>query len=81
MEWWFSVIVVPFVVYLFKSWLNSRKDIVNRIEALESKVITAEIRISEIRDDVEEIKEIRDVLTDVKLDIREIKTILNKKGA
>ncbi|HHT0329154.1 TPA: hypothetical protein ACTW5P_000837 [Raoultella planticola] len=81
MEWWFSVIVVPFVVYLFKSWLNSRKDMVNRIEALESKVITAEIRISEIRDDVEEIKEIRDVLTDVKLDIREIKTILNKKGA
>ncbi|ELO0973790.1 MULTISPECIES: DUF2746 domain-containing protein [Klebsiella/Raoultella group] len=81
MEWWFSVIVVPFVVYLFKSWLNSRKDMVNRIEALESKVITAEIRISEIRDDVEEIKEIRDVLTDVKLDIREIKTFLNKKGA
>ncbi len=81
MEWWFSVIVVPFVVYLFKSWLNSRKDMVNRIEALESKVITAEIRISEIRDDVEEIKEIRDVLTDVKLDIREIKTLLNKKGA
>ncbi|EMM1616021.1 hypothetical protein AB6J97_000987 [Raoultella ornithinolytica] len=81
MEWWFSVIVVPFVVYLFKSWLNSRKDMVNRIEALESKVITAEIRISEIRDDVEEIKKIRDVLTDVKLDIREIKTFLNKKGA
>jgi hypothetical protein len=38
------------------------------------------MRISELRDDVEEIKEIREVLTDVKLDIREIKTLLNNKG-
>ncbi|HDS8977250.1 TPA: hypothetical protein QHR34_004093 [Raoultella ornithinolytica] len=81
MEWWFSVIVVPFVVFLFKSWLNSRKDMVFRIEQLETKVSTAEIRISELRDDVDEIKEIREVLTDVKLDIREIKTLLNNKGA
>ncbi|HBT5242770.1 TPA: hypothetical protein MB808_005906, partial [Klebsiella quasipneumoniae] len=49
---------------------------VERIEQLESKVSAAEIMIGELRDDVEEIKEIRDVLTDVKLDIREIKTLL-----
>lgn len=81
MEWWFSVIIVPFVVYLFKSWLNSRKDMFTRIGELETKVSTAEIRISELRDDVDEIKEIREVLTDVKLDIREIKTLLHNKGA
>ncbi|HGF9808076.1 TPA: hypothetical protein ACJEWJ_005786 [Klebsiella quasipneumoniae] len=81
MEWWLSVIVVPFVVFLFKTWLNGRNDMVERIEELETKVSTAEIRISELRDDVDEIKEIREVLTDVKLDIREIKTLLNNKGA
>ncbi|MBF8473711.1 DUF2746 domain-containing protein [Klebsiella michiganensis] len=81
MEWWLTVIVVPFVVFLFKSWWASRKDMVKRIETLETKVSTAEILISEIRDDVEEIKEIRDVLSEVKLDIREIKTLLHNKGA
>uniref|UniRef100_UPI001F4BBB3E hypothetical protein n=2 Tax=Klebsiella/Raoultella group TaxID=2890311 RepID=UPI001F4BBB3E len=74
-------IVLPFVVYLFRMWVNSRSEMVERIEQLESKVSAGEIMIGEIRDDVEEIKEIRDVLTDVKLDIREIKTLLNNKGA
>nr|WP_287855292.1 hypothetical protein [Klebsiella sp.] len=81
MEWLFTAVILPFVVYLFKSWLNSRKDMFTRIGELETKVSTAEIRISELRDDVDEIKEIREVLTDVKLDIREIKTLLHNKGA
>ncbi|EJD6390026.1 TPA: DUF2746 domain-containing protein [Klebsiella pneumoniae] len=81
MEWLFTAVILPFVVYLFRMWVNSRRDMVERIEQLESKVSAAEIMIGELRDDVEEIKEIRDVLTDVKLDIREIKTLLNNKGA
>ncbi|HCA9839062.1 hypothetical protein [Klebsiella pneumoniae] len=81
MEWLFTAVILPFVVYLFRMWVNSRGDMVERIEQLESKVSAAEIMIGELRDDVEEIKEIRDVLTDVKLDIREIKTLLNNKGA
>lgn len=80
MEWLFTAVILPFVVYLFRMWVNSRRDMVERIEQLESKVSAAEIMIGELRDDVEEIKEIRDVLTDVKLDIREIKTLLNNKG-
>ena len=67
---WITVVVIPLVVYLFRTWLNSRNQMVERIETLESKVSTAEIMISELRDDVEEIKEIRNVLTDVKLNKR-----------
>lgn len=81
MEWLFTAVILPFVVYLFRMWVNSRREMVERIEQLESKVSAAEIMIGDLRDDVEEIKEIRDVLTDVKLDIREIKTLLNNKGA
>ncbi|EMQ0911353.1 hypothetical protein RH430_003378 [Raoultella ornithinolytica] len=81
MEWIVTGIVVPCVGYIFKVWMDRRKMMFTCIEQLESKVSTAEMRISELRDDVEEIKEIREVLTDVKLDIREIKTLLNNKGA
>uniref|UniRef100_UPI0031DAE98F hypothetical protein n=1 Tax=Klebsiella sp. TaxID=576 RepID=UPI0031DAE98F len=79
MEWIVTGIVVPFVGYIFKVWMDRRKMMFTRIEQLESKVSTAEMRISELRDDVDEIKEIREVLTDVKLDIREIKTLLHNK--
>ncbi|HBR1695506.1 TPA: hypothetical protein L9M21_004186 [Klebsiella quasipneumoniae subsp. quasipneumoniae] len=76
---WISLVVIPLIVYIFKSWLNSRSQMVQRIETLEAKVSTAEVMIGELQDDVEEIKEIREVLTDVMLDIREIKTLLNNK--
>lgn len=76
---WISLVVIPLIVYIFKSWLNSRSQMVQRIETLEAKVSTAEVMIGELQDDEEEIKEIREVLTDVMLDIREIKTLLNNK--
>lgn len=76
MEWLFSVVLIPVFAFIVKAWLRSRKEINDKINALEARLLAAEFKIDELTDDIEEVKTIRDDLGEVKLDIREIKTLL-----
>jgi hypothetical protein len=76
-EWLITVVIIPIIVFLFKGYFRHQKNFNDRISVLEQKVQVVELTILDLRDDVEEIKKIKDDLSDVKLDIREIKTLLN----